>query len=1124
MFNKLGEALSINASNIQSTESVVAEMGGDYVNQRFQKFANELKRIAPKASDFLYFYTRYITAAEAALINEDGSPKLDKQGQPITAQWEKKGDSWKWVCSDPTIRPVKNANGDIFPESELIQAHKKWIERPLCVDHKSDSVDAVRGIILDSYYDRKHKYAVALIALDKVTFPDLARGIQAGYKSSVSMGTRVAKAICYDCGTVASTESEFCSCMRQKKSWGEINIGLDPIEISLVVSGADPHAKIRTILAAANGLRSNLDSTEQQLSKLSINQASLDKFKELEDDLHKLSDKLTDLKSDLEHADVDDNKAEAPYGQTGDLAMKEADFANVNQNLAITDRLASNNHALRSELQDLKHSIGTKFQSMEKSLASLSHKIKEDIMTVNSNNGVNKEAYFQGGGGVNEPTPHKVKYPKEPLNEQLRNSGDKQMMGQSPFPDVGDVKGLHPSPASVDERDELARKQMIQRAEIDERKLRRAAALDKAKKGYFQGGGELNEPTPGKVRYPIDLLAEKDRLKEDKQMVGAKPFPGVGDVDGLYDDDLKRKQLLQRASLKARFIRVTAEDGSQDLGQSAWEVTRDGDVLFSATVDEITGGKADTLYDVVASKDFATKMLEKVYKLGAAQASKLYKSAQAVAGMGSMPLAAPETGSAAPVPPMPDMGAPMPAGEPAAPMAEPAKDSGADGDPKEVALKLATEMRDRASDLLEAIRVLTGEQAEMGDLEEVSKKAASSEFTQLVDMKRTLRASLLSGLKKAVAELNEHQEELATVTNVLGGEPLSDFTASVVNEALVDAKSAIADTRDLMSSVVKYANGSKQLLKQAQMLDANSDHDGEHDDEHDEFEHADENEVAQDAEAAMDDDKPMDEDMNDAEVSVKMDSGDLSHLPAGSQLEVKKADLSTKEARAAERAKLAAKALEFNPMLDEAHALANGQTQLDVKPSDNLGRVETLEEQHAAFLEVAEAPPKVRKEAARLNQLIVAGKVAKSDLDTLVAQGLDAEVVKYWKQFYGQAGKEGSEFASELLKEHAKAQIDEEVSRFKIKIARAYELTNEMVRRSLVTDDRAAITAQVEDMMNWNDEGFDAMKRMVNKHPLRKSASYPQVGLIGSGDTTSATPEPSLQEALDRVFSGRRFF
>lgn len=1127
MLKKYGELLEINPQNIHSSNYITAELNNEEINERFRKFATQLKRVAPKASDFLYFSAIMMHAAEASGLNPDGSPKLLKDGTPVKVGWEiSPAGSWKWVSNDPNLHPYSNANGDIFPEVELLKAYKKWVEKPLCIDHKSDSVDGIRGIILDTYYDRLNKRVIALAALDKVSYPELARGVQTGYKTSVSMGTRVGKAICYNCGQVASSERDFCQHMRTKSS-KEINTELDPIELSIVVNGADHQAKIRTILAAANDLRHNLDVKEQEINKLSLNQKSMDKFKELEDDLRNISEKLIHLKANLEQEEKEEdiNNASAPYGQTGNLAVKEMELPNTNQSLNIPAHFASNNNALISELKDLRNSVNSKFQDIEEGLATLSHKIKEDIMSVNSKDGMNKEGYFQGAGGANEPAPHQVKYPKDPMTAQLREHGDKHMLGTK---DMGPVDGMVPS--------DKEKKELVQRAEIEERAMRRAAALQQAretlmkkKEGYFQGGGDGNEPTPGKPKYQKDPLNEKDRNKEDKQMVGQKPFPDVGDVDGLHPspasadekDELARKKMLQRASLKARFVRVASEDGSQDLGQSAWEVSRDGEVLFTATVDEITGGNVEGLYDVVATKTFAQKLLERVYKQGADKAAAFYKRAQAVTGMGALPASPADSGGAAPVPPMPDTGA-MQASAPEAEAAPAASD--ANGDPKEVALRLAEEMRDRASDLLEAVRVLTGEHAEVGELEELADKSASEEFRQSVRMKKQINKGLIAGMKKSIAELQESQDELNLLVEIVEDGALEQ-NAHVLADAINDGKATLASAVEFMDSVVKYSRGSDQINKQAQVLKMQNAHDMEHDSDDNSLESEDmsnsEDEMAEEANDSDDseDSEDSEDDMN--EVMMDVDPNSLS----GKKVEIKAEDLSTKEARAELRAKLAAQAISFNPVLDDAHALANGQTKLDVKPSDNLGKVETIEEKHKAMLDVAEAPPKVRKEAARLNQLILEKKVSVANLDTLVAKGLDSEVVKYWKQFYGEAGKEGSEFANELLKEHAKAQIDEEINKFKVKISRAYELTNEMVRRGLVSDERSAISAQVEEMLAWNDEGFESMKRIVTKTPLKKSASFiPQVGMTGFGDPSQQKQATlSLQEELDQAFANRRF-
>ena len=103
---------------------------------------------------------------------------------------------------------------------------------------------------------------------------------------------------------------------------------------------------------------------------------------------------------------------------------------------------------------------------------------------------------------------------------------------------------------------------------------------------------------------------------------------------------------------------------------------------------------------------------------------------------------------------MPDMSAMGPANDNAAPSDE--KDEGGKGDPKETTMRLAEKARDITSDLLEAVRKLTGEQAEMGDMEKglaALPKAASATLRPLTKMRKDLNTALISGMKKTVAEL-----------------------------------------------------------------------------------------------------------------------------------------------------------------------------------------------------------------------------------------------------------------------------------------------------------------------------------------------------------------------------------
>jgi len=1247
-FLKLGEAQVISPNSIHTAESVFAD---PIVESRFRKLAGSLKRIAPKADEFLYFSAVMMHAAEAALVNSDGTPKLTSRGEPVNSNWEKKGESWRWVCSDIGLKPYKNSNGDIFPEEELLKAYKNWVGRPLCVDHKSSSVDAIRGIILDTYYDRALKRVIALCALDKVTYPDLAKKVSLGYSTCVSMGTAVGKAICSDCGNVARTEHDFCVHMRNKSCYGEINIDLQPIELSLVVNGADPQAKIRTIIAAANTVNNHLAAQEKELIILSdstnLEADQLHRLEELEEDLKQANGKLAELKQIIESDDNGSGETvEATYGQSSGRYEDPSDEVNQDSvGLNLPERLASNNDALIEEVKDLRASLERRLHNMEKSLDKLQRN-KEEIM---SKDAMNKTGYYQGGGGVNEPTPGQKKYPVDPLNEQSR-SKDKHMNGESPFPDVGPVDGMHPSPSSAEPKDELERKKMLARAEeeqLAERAMRRAAALQKAKEnadsmnkeGYFQGGGGVNEPTPGKQKYPVDNLQYELREKEDKQMVGQKPFPGVGAVDGMHPspasadqkDELARKKLLQRASLKARFVRVANTDGTDNLGDSAWQVYAKDEsgekLVFSASVDEISGGRSDVLFDVVATKDFGTKMLEKIRTVGLTKAAAVYKKAQAPAGPGGAPGGPADAGGPGPAPAMPDPGAGPDAGPPppdGGPEGKP-EDEGGKGDPKEAALKLAEKVRDLSSDLLEAIRSLTGEQSQMGEMEEgleAMPKGASATLAPLYKMRKELNAALTSGVKKSLAELREHADELELIASVVESDTTlnKDYVETIVEDALEDAKKAVADGHGLMRAFSKYARGTAGLIKRAEeaeeaallaeaeddqndakakksdkkksekaekeeaeesekeeeddedcsFADDDSDdsndsldgfddlglgddgldigddmtHSDEDDDmlggDHDHEGHGD-SDLGDMADALPSEDMPAD-DMNDTMVDLPPGAAVPSGAKAVQEGKMASFDLTTKAGRVAYRAKLARDAsgkeddgaavdegsLPWTDMLDEADKLADGQTQLDVKPSDSLGLVETPEEQHKKDMEVAKAEPKVRKEAERLNVLISEGKVSKDQLDELISRGLDPEVVKYWKQYYGQAGKEGSEFAKLLTTETMKAKAEEEMQGYRVKVARSYDLANEMVRRGLLNDDRTSISAQVDEIMRWNDDAFDSMKRVVAKHaPLairKEASSVPQVGLIGSGDAYSAPGTTTdFQSALDAAFSGRKY-
>ena len=736
---------------------------------------------------------------------------------------------------------------------------------------------------------------------------------------------------------------------------------------------------------------------------------------------------------------------------------------------------------------------------------------------------LNKKGYFQG---TEEPKPGQKQYPADPMNEKVRDSEDKHMHDS----DTGPVDGMHPG--------DLERKKMLARAASEERAMRRTAILGlakdalKSKEAYFQGGGGVNEPTPGKVKYPAEKLNDQLRDHEDKHMVGQKPFPGVGSVDGLHPspdsadvaDEKKRKELLQRASLRARFVKAANADGTQNIGNSAWEVFLGDKLLLTASVNDLSGQRAEMLYDSIATKEFGSKLIEKIKVQGADKVRSLVKSAQ------EMPAPLPAAEPAAEPAPAPEMGAGQ------------AEDTGAEGDPKANVTELSEKVRDLSSDLVEAVRALTGEQAEMGDMDGGMAAAASGSLNTI---RKELNSALITGMKEVIAELDQHQEELDLITGLYDKDAVSasnaDLVAAVSDDVVKEAKVAVGEGFNLLSAFVKYARGTKAIVKRAEFeaeLDALAEGDSMND-EHDSHSSDDLMSLIQDTNADLDAAKDMMDEDCDVDGALEdeaaldgleglADDNDLDAKPEElKNLEVKpgtevhvvaSADFDSKEGRAVLRAKLAADTLKVSPLLHDAHPKGGFTTQLDVKPTGDLAKVEDLEEVHDAMMDLAQAPPKVRKEAEAIHKLVSEGKLDVTDLDALVAEGLDKDAVSYYKKFYSQVDG-GSEFASELVKEHTKAALEQELNTYKVKLGRAFGLAYDMVARGLCLEDRASVDAQVEEIMNFNDNSFDSLKRVVAKHNVKTAGRMPQVGMIGSGEVNSAADEGDLFSQLSSALS-----
>lgn len=1162
MLIKLGEAINVTTTDIQQTEAVLADTDLE-IEERMRKFAQNLKAIAPMAKDFLYFTCVMMHAAEHALLDNEGNLRKTADGRPVEARWEPVGkDSIKWVCTDSNIKPFANSNRDVFPEMELKRAHKKWVGRPLCLDHKSASVDMIRGVIVDTFYDERGKRVIALCALDKKNYGDLARKVASGYATNVSMGTAVGRAICTDCHRVARTESDFCSHMRAKSCYGEINLDLSPIELSIVVSAADPKAKIKHIIArdltkAAESLSDYVDG------KISLGNVSAEEIADIKKSLAELNKRVDLL---LESSAASD----AMPMTESQTSMVERVPPESGQAFSLPESMPS-----VSASEDLQSTIS----GAQVKLAKLSEDIEKLSSIVNINEEskmTTKNAYMQG---TVEPNAGGVTYPPQP-GQEARNQ-DKHMTGPAPFPGVGPVDGQYPG---VGESDAEVRKRLLRQSEEEQRSITRQAALEKArdminkrKEAYIQG---TEEPKT----YPKDPLQEKAR-KEDKHMVGAPPFPGVGKIDGLYGDDMATKEKLCRASLKAKFRKVSSPNGEVDKANSRWDIYADDKLILTATVDQISRGNSEVVYSGIATADFGKSILNQLKAEGYEKVvSKLVKNAQPAAPAAVPGPGAPATEPA--LPPMPEAGNAAPEGAPEG-----------EGNPEEKVTQLEEEIskaHETVSDLVEMMGATEGAQEEIPSGPEASEgEFAAAEAAgpagvstaSLQGMRRTLNKMFLNTIPGTINELRAHAKELEMTRDIYANKigqltnTQRQYLDELAADGIADFRSTRAKAATLMEAFVKYAYGAEGMVKRAQGLSsevpgleqpetgvaetkaidadavmnknkqmalmfAAENGDGTVYDEEfapEGYKFSIKNKVTGNSEPyiigadgvvkpnALSSEVPgleVPADCSPAADSEPKPEADCAPAADGNNdvtvsdeaakaLGVSKAsiNLNNKEGRAMYRTKLAQKGLQFSDMLNRAHPGAGPQApNLDVKPTGDLAKIETLEETHRAVLDLANAPPRVRKQAEEIAKLVTAGALAASEVDELVAQGVDSEAVKYWKQYFAEAkDPKATEFAAKLTQEFGAQKKAEELETEKVRIKRAYDLAYEMRDRGVIEHDQ--VGQQVDEIMSWNDEGFNSVKSIVAKQPIAKRASVPNVGLLSSDEIY--LPAAQTQEVFD---------
>lgn len=847
--NKIGENLAF--SKEEDILTPRQALNDKDIATRFVKLAKKLRKVAPKAKDFLYGHAIMMHAAEASLIDQETGKPITYNGEPVTGIFEtiklsNGKESVKWKSNKPDLLPYKNANGDIFPEQELIKAYKKWIGKPLCKDHKSESVDGIRGIIIDTYYDPKFKRVHALFALDRVNYADLARKVETGYANNVSMGTAVGRSICTECGNVAITEREYCKCIRARSNYGEINLDLNPIELSLVVNGADGRAKVKNIIASLNAYVQKKQARIDELSgQRCVNPTEL---QSLADTVNEIQTKLGALMhiEDLEkEAAVDEGDARTLAQLTGTYReLKEAGasdaaeavLAKIKEMVADkqkiesteddsptppmrpgpggpswspmsqeglearttttplsgipTERYASKEGDTQGAYSKELRLLRSKVESMQKSLNELKKVSKEE----NNMNSARlrarakaRRAYWLGGGGVNEPTPGKPKYEKEEA-DKIRDTEDKQMTGTV---EMGS-DGLYPG--DEEKKKEWNRDGLnLSKAELEDRAMKRRA--------YWLGGGGLNEPTPGKPKYEKDPMAEKVRNTEDKQMTGTYD---MGGTDGAVPGDMETKKKLLRARLSAKFTKVADEKGNLRKDASRWDIFAGDKLVLSATGSEVFEDEVEDNWGYFSSREYGKDVISHIRSEGFERVAYLLK------------------GAADPVDPLAELGAEDPTAAPAAPEAPVAPEAPAAPAEKAVDVKKPKEETQGKVDaalnameekIAEIRDLVSGMEEELVDIDvnvESDKGGAAEPAPEAAPMEGLAsRQDLL----KVEALMNESADELALISEALT-KNADEKLVKAAMQAWEDSQAIISEAEMLLKAKKEKKEDKKEEEKE----------------------------------------------------------------------------------------------------------------------------------------------------------------------------------------------------------------------------------------------------------------------------------------------------------------------
>ena len=1099
MFNKIGSSPDINLKTI-TKESVFADPA---VVARFTKLAKNIKSIAPKSDDFLYFSIIFLKAAESAILDDDGSIKKVAGGEDA---WGFFDENWRWHGN---VLPHKNKNSDIFPESELKIAAAKWIGLPLCRDHESSSVDGVRGIILDTHYDEKFKQVVGLCALDKVSYPDLAAKVQNGLIRYGSMGTAVETSICTECGNKAATQKDYCQHIISRAAHGEINVGLKPIEYSLVVQPAEPGAILLRCMASLKEYKEEfmnygVEDFDSMVGKLNAPQAQ-----HLEQIMKSACGEngcSIPQRRNIVTAFLQNNglvkKAEI-IGETektrniAESASALGDVAELLTDPKVPDSIKGVLGKLVKQL-DGQLSSGTRGGPKEESFTSDESRVgNKGSGDVRSYSGATQGGGNEGsnilGSGQTEPTegfPDRTEgdilgfNPSGGPSTSFASDKSKTIKTSSDNFNLDDIVEEIMNDSRLKKRAELRRrvaymqggsegkaepatyksekfpwdkdKQMHQTGKMggddgmfpgDEQtkeKLSRAELEDRRIKrlAYMQGGSE------GKAE-PATYKSEKFPWDKDKQMhQGGK----MGGDKGMFPGDQEAKKKVSRAAyvgpaLSTRFSVKKASNGAIDKKNSVLEVFSGDKRVIVATAGEIFGNELAENWDWLKSREYGQEICKQVRASGVASVRGILKNAQE----------APPVAPPAPPAPMPEMPA-MP--EMSEDKGDEPKDSGEPAEQIDSSIAQIETLLEEVKTLVKKlsgksggvdIDIFTGEDGDKVDAEGGELGALSS--------------VVIRNLKKAYRKLDQSADELSMVAETY--ENISKLSRSQRTEFVKLANSAVKDA-DITTGEAKALISIASSWPDDDLEDDGADYDS---DENDLSPAAREFWNESEYSGHDDEDENYEEDEDDAPLQLTgptdADADDVSDLVAA--------------------------AMELRKGRREAILKQSEDRILSDRRSAREALLKTAQD---ADLD-ADADDDSADADASCDTSYADAEDEHLENDLMEDEHMDADALDMSAD---ESASVTAGVKSELTAKFAQKKADDEREFYKLKLRRAYDIGLDMQRKGLLPTTKTALDRQVDEVMNFDDRAFEAFKRSIaNAKPISTMKIASDLGGINVG-------------------------